>query len=352
MDSGWRKLLAAAILLAAARAGAGMSGDAISWADMEGSFSGNSDGEDGPAEEARVIVVSKEGNGDSRTVQAAVDLVPHGNRERVKIFILPGVYREKVVVPASKPYISFIANESSETAISWHTRASDRGSNGQVIGTFDSATVAVDSDYFCAKGITFVNTATGAFPGSEGMQAVALRVSGDKAVFFRCRMLGSQDTLFDQFGRHYFFECYVQGSIDFIFGSARSLYQACTLHAVASSYGAIAASQRTSPAEDSGFSFINCRLTGSGTLYLGRAWGRYARVVYSYCQFDGIVNPEGWNDWGDSSRRRTAWFGEYNCVGRGADLSGRVPWARSLTYEEARPFLDRSYIDGYLWLRL
>lgn len=57
------------------------------------------------------------------------------------------------------------------------------------------------------------------------MQAVALRVSGDKAMFFRCRILGSQDTLFDHWGRHYFFDSYIQGSIDFIFGSARSLYQ-------------------------------------------------------------------------------------------------------------------------------
>jgi hypothetical protein len=80
--------------------------------------------------------------------------------------------------------------------------------------------------------------------------------------------------------------------------------QGCTLHAVATSYGAIAASQRSSPADDSGFSFVGCRLTGTGMLYLGRAWGRYARVVYSYCDLSGIVVPEGWSDWGDESRTR------------------------------------------------
>lgn len=80
--------------------------------------------------------------------------------------------------------------------------------------------------------------------------------------------------------------------------------QGCTLRGVATSYGAVAASQRSSLEEDSGFSFLDCRLTGSGILYLGRAWGMYARVIYSYCLFEGIVNPEGWNDWGDPSRRR------------------------------------------------
>lgn len=57
------------------------------------------------------------------------------------------------------------------------------------------------------------------------MQAVALRLSGDKAVLYRCRILGNQDTLFDHQGRHLFKQCYIEGSIDFIFGSARSLYQ-------------------------------------------------------------------------------------------------------------------------------
>lgn len=126
----------------------------------------------------------------------------------------------------------------------------------------------------------------------------------------------------------------------------------CTLHAVATSYGAIAASQRSSAAEDSGFSFVGCRLTGSGMLYLGRAWGRYARVVYSYCDLSGIVVPQGWSDWGDRSRTKTVLFGEYSCKGPGASTRQRVPWSRSLTYDEARPFLGRSFINGEQWLRL
>lgn len=299
-----------------------------------------------------VIVVSRDGLGSSRTVQGAVDMVPDGNKERVKIFIAPGVYRERVFIPVTKPYISFIGNESSATVISWHLRASDRNSNNHTVGTLNSASVAVEADYFCAHGITFKNTARAAQPGAEGMQAVALRLSGDKAMLHKCRVVGSQDTLYDHMGRHYFHKCYIQGSIDFIFGNARSLYQGCKLHAVAASYGAIAASQRTSASEDSGFSFLRCRLSGTGIIYLGRAWGKYARVVYSSCHLTGIVIPQGWNDWGDPSRTRTVLFGEFNCSGEGAGSTGRVPWARSLTYEEARPFLTRYYIDGNQWLRL
>ena len=62
-------------------------------------------------------------------------------------------------------------------------------------------------------------------PGAEGAQAVAMRISGDQAEFRGCGFFGAQDTLHDDKGRHYFKDCYIQGSIDFIFGNARSLYE-------------------------------------------------------------------------------------------------------------------------------
>lgn len=42
---------------------------------------------------SRIIVVDKSGKGDSVTVQGAVDMVPVFNKQRVKIYILPGNYR-------------------------------------------------------------------------------------------------------------------------------------------------------------------------------------------------------------------------------------------------------------------
>lgn len=68
------------------------------------------------------------------------------------------------------------------------------------------------------------NTAPPPDPGEVGAQAVALRISGDQAAFYGCGFYGAQDTLNDDRGRHYFKECWIQGSIDFIFGNARSLY--------------------------------------------------------------------------------------------------------------------------------
>ena len=66
-------------------------------------------------------------------------------------------------------------------------------------------------------------------PGDIGGQAVALRISGDQAAFWGCGFFGAQDTLHDDKGRHYFRDCYIQGSIDFIYGNGKSFYQVYNL---------------------------------------------------------------------------------------------------------------------------
>ncbi|KGN44235.2 pectinesterase QRT1 [Cucumis sativus] len=301
----------------------------------------------------RIIVVDKNCSGDSTTVQGAVDMVPHNNKQRVKIYILPGIYREKVYIPITKPYISLIGNKNrvTDTVITWNDKASDKSIDGVELGTYRTATVAIDSDYFCATGITFENTVV-AKPGDKGRQGVALRITGDKAMFYRVKFLGGQDTLLDDLGTHYYYQCHIQGSVDFIFGTARSLYEQCVITSTAESYGAIAAHHRASPDDDTGFSFVRCVINGSGKVYLGRAWGNYSRTIYSNCYIEDVINPLGWSDWNDPSRQRTVAFGQYNCRGSGASTKDWVKWAKTFNYEEVRPFVDRKYIKGEQWLNL
>jgi hypothetical protein len=54
--------------------------------------------------------------------------------------------------------------------------------------------------------------------------------------------------------------------------------------------------------QDTGFSFVNCKVTGSGALYLGRAWGPFSRVIFAYTYMDNIIIPKGWYNWGDPNR--------------------------------------------------
>ncbi|KAH7428109.1 hypothetical protein KP509_10G076400 [Ceratopteris richardii] len=296
-------------------------------------------------------VDGKPGNGHYTSIQQAIDSVPAYNVHRVIIQISPGTYNEKVKIPWNKPYITLQGSGySSQCVIVWNDTADKVGDDGKPIGTFNTATVAIDAPYFIARNLTFKNAAPHPTSGAKNKQASAIRVSGDASAFTGCQFLGAQDTLYDHKGRHFFQDCYVEGSVDFIFGDGLSMYQNCHLHAIGARYEALAAQSRSSPLEDSGFSFVNCKVTGSGLLYLGRAWGSFSRVVYAYTYMGNIIVPQGWYDWGDPTRERTVYYGEYKCSGPGANLKGRVAWSRQLSDEEAQPFLDLNFVDGSEWI--
>ncbi|XP_031406811.1 probable pectinesterase 53 isoform X2 [Punica granatum] len=302
------------------------------------------------AEENTVeVTVSQDGTGDYKSVKEALDTIPLFNTRRVIVKIKPGVYWEKISIPRALPFVTFFGDASDPPTITGNDTASVTGSGGTPLRTFQSATVVVDANYFVAINIRFENTAPHEV-GFRGQQAVALRVSGNKAAFYNCSFIGSQDTLYDHKGLHYFNHCFIQGSVDFIFGYGRSLYENCYLNSVAKKVASVTAQKRTESSMASGFSFKNSTVTGTGLIYLGRAWGDYSRVVFSYTFMDKLVLPQGWSDWGKPKRDPRVYYGEYNCRGPGANTTGRVAWARILSDEEAQPFLGTYYIDGDSWL--
>ncbi|EOA36470.1 hypothetical protein CARUB_v10011085mg, partial [Capsella rubella] len=195
-------------------------------------------------------------------------------------------------------------------------------------------------------------------PGDVGAQAVAIRIAGDESAFVGCGFFGAQDTLHDDRGRHYFKDCYIQGSIDFIFGNAKSLYQDCRIISMANQVspgskavnGAVTANGRNSKDENSGFSFVNCSIGGTGHVWLGRAWRPYSRVVFVSTTMTDVIASEGWNNFNDPSRDATIFYGEYNCTGAGADMSKRAPYVQKLNETQVALFVNASYIDGDQWL--
>ncbi|KAG0592392.1 hypothetical protein KC19_1G248400 [Ceratodon purpureus] len=295
------------------------------------------------------IIVDQEGNGDFVTVQAAIDAVATLNSQRVTIHIRAGIYLEKVVIPKAKPYITLQGEGSMDTVLEWNDTASNVDLQGNLLSTYHSATVAVESIGFVARNLTFKNSAPPPPNGAFGRQAAAIRISGDMAAFHGCRFLGAQDTLYDHKGRHYFQDCYIEGSIDFIFGDGLSQYRACELHAI-SHQGAFTAQKRKTPSDNSGFSFVDCKVTGSGQLYLGRAWGLFARVVFAFTYMEDVVDPRGWSNWDDAARDMSIFFGQYNCFGPGSAQARRVSWAHELSFVEAQPFLSLAFVDGEQWV--
>ncbi|KAI8526714.1 hypothetical protein RHMOL_Rhmol12G0017100 [Rhododendron molle] len=300
-----------------------------------------------------ILCVDPNGCCNFTTVQSALDVVGNLSQKRTIIWINSGIYYEKIIVPRTKPNITFQGQGYLSTAIAWNDTANSSH------GTFYSGSVQVFAANFVANNISFMNVAPIARPGDAGGQAVAIRIAGDQAAFWGCGFFGAQDTLHDDRGRHYFKDCYIQGSIDFIFGNGRSFYERCQMTSIANPVpagrklinGAVTAHGRTSKDENSGFVFVNCSIGGTGRIWLGRAWRPFSSVVFAYSNMTDVIAPEGWNDMNDPTRDQTVFYGEYMCGGAGADMTSRVPYAQRLNDTQASPFLNVSFVDGDLWLQ-
>ncbi|TVU02525.1 hypothetical protein EJB05_51935, partial [Eragrostis curvula] len=305
-------------------------------------FASDDDGAAGemPGPGQRVVTVDQSGKGDHRRIQDAIDAAPANDSTgaTVVIRIRPGVYRqveEKVVV--DKPHVILVGTSSNSTIITWN----------ESWASAESPTVSVLASDFIAKRLTFQNTFGTTAP------AVAVRVAGDRAAFYGCKFVSFQDTLLDDTGRHYYRGCYVEGGTDFIFGNGKALFDKCHLHSTSLVGGAFTAHKRSSESENTGYSFVGCKLTGlgAGTSVLGRPWGAYSRVIFALSYISSTVRPEGWDDWGDNTKQRTAFYGQYQCYGEGSKTDGRVAWSRSLSQAEAAPFITKAWVDGQEWLR-
>jgi PelA/Pel-15E family pectate lyase len=281
------------------------------------------------------IVVAADGSGDFRTVQQAVDNVSDNNTRRVVIHIKPGIYREQIRVGPTKRFVTFRGEDPRTTILTYRLSALEAGNTRLAFSTF------VNANDFHAENVTFENSF------GTGSQAVALFVDGDRAEFRNCRFLGWQDTLFVNGGRQFFRDCYIEGHVDFIFGNAAAIFENCTIHSKGAGY--VTAHYRTSNNENTGLVFVRCRLTGSDTgegVYLGRPWRPYARVVFLECWLGSHIKPEGWDNWRDPAREKTAWFGEYNSKGPGANPRARVAWSKQLTTAEAATFARERFFSS------
>jgi pectinesterase len=285
------------------------------------------------------VVVAADGTGDFRTVQSAVDHALDGGplrpKQRLVIEIRPGTYHERVMIPQDRPRVTLLGADAASTTITFNAGAKDVG------GTFFSSTVDGEGAEFEAVNVTFENSF------GIGTQAVAISVHSDRAVFRKCRFVGWQDTLYAASGRQYFRDCFIEGHVDFIFGNASAIFENCEIHSRGD--GWITAHSRLTPDSATGYVFINCKLTGENTdkgVYLGRPWRDYSRVVFINSYMGEQIRPEGWSDWNDTGRSKTAWYAEYGSKGPGAKQAQRVQWAHRLTKDEVKNFQPDVFLRG------
>lgn len=288
-------------------------------------------------------VVAFDGSGSHTNVQEAVNAVPDQNTNWFTILVKPGVYEGQVIIPKAKQFIHLIGEDPKTTTLTWPCNVNDRKPNHPY--QFDPGFVVVGND-FRAENLTFENTS-----GDHG-QALAVRVDNDRAVFQNCRLIGWQDTLMVNNGRHYLTNCHIEGRVDFIYGSGTTVFDRCVIHSKNGGYITAA----STPAEQPfGFVFLNCKLTGDPTpwqipagqkqfepsevsTYLGRPWRPSGAVAFIKCEMGGHIKPEGWHNWGKAANEATARYFEYRSTGPGANPEARVKWAHQLTDQQAQTY--------------
>ena len=296
------------------------------------------------------ITVAQDGSGDYTSIQEAIDATKSFPPKRITIYIKNGIYNEKVKVPEWNNKLSLIGESKEKTIITYNDffEKINRGRNS----TFFTYTLKVEADDFYAENLTIQNAS-----GPVG-QAVALHVEGNRCKFVNCNIIGNQDTLYaaGQNSLQYYRDCYIEGTVDFIFGAATAFFEDCTLHCKSNSYITAAS---TPNGKAFGYVFYRCKITADSnvtSVYLGRPWRDYAKVAYIECEMGSHINPEGWKNWSGTERDQTAYYTEYGNTGPGANTKQRVEWSHQINENEAAkyslinvmsPVLDN---HGYDWI--
>ncbi len=319
-----------------------------------------------------MYIVAKDGSGDFTSIQAAIDAIPESGRTPTILLIRMDEYREKVV--CHKNNVRIIGEARDRTVLTWNGCAKDTYANGEEKGTFLSSTLMITGHNVEVENLTIRNDAG---DGREVGQAVAVYAAGDRGVWRNCRMIAHQDTLFcgplrvpnviEDIGsrrgnaeavtrvedghltwsRQYFEDCYIEGDVDFIFGSYRMWFERCTLFM--GERGGWYTAANTNQAQPYGMVFHQCRLTGCcepGMAKLGRPWRACARTVFLECEMDECVAPEGFEDW-DEIRVVTDRCGEWHTTGARADQTARHPSQRRLTEEDAAMITIQDVLSGW-----
>jgi pectinesterase len=188
--------------------------------------------------------------------------------------------------------------------------------DGREFNTFRTPTVTVVADGVTFSDVTIANTA-GSGPGIG--QAVALAVYGtDFAMTDGC-LKGHQDTLFcgplpyDLTLRYRDFlpdeelhvrpslqtyaNCRIEGTVDFIFGSATALFRECEIVVLGRGYVAAPSTYADVPY---GLVFQRCAIqnvSDTDDVYLGRPWRESGSAIFLDCRFEGRFRAERFHDW-------------------------------------------------------
>lgn len=278
--------------------------------------------------------------------------------EPTEIFLKNGVYNQKLLLEKSD--VTLIGESREGVIISYGDYAKKMHADGNPYNTFRTYTLCVMGENVRLKNLTVQNSAH-----YSGGQCVALSVICKRFFAENADFKSHQDTIFlapfpkdpiikgwelvppamlamDGYDSHIFLNCKIYGTVDFIFGCAEAYFKDCEIISLPhKAEGGYIAAPAHPLSQDTGFCFIDCRLTDGGVekgVYLARPWRDYGAAAFINCTTDNHLDARLVNKWNDTNRDRTARFSYYNLKGFNGNPE---PWAKVLTDEESQKLIER-----------
>jgi len=324
-----------------------------------------------PLAGARRITVAADGSKDFATVQGAIDFVPEGNTAPTTIFIHKGTY-EGIIFFTAKNNLTILGEDRKQTIIAYANN--DRfnhnaGGNPFAPGAAAPGTVPARTGAVYRRGLllahrvndlTIANLTLHNTTPQGGSQAEAIILNGTqtaRAIITNVDLYSFQDTLQIN-GQAYVSNCYLEGDVDFMWGTGPCFFENCHARALRSN---AYYTQIRNPATNHGFVYKNCVFDGapgvSGNFLSRIAPARfpYSEVVLLDCELSDAVGEIAWRlDQSDEAPNIHFW--EYKSHNRAAalvDTSRRLAISKQLKLPDDKETIanygDPKFVLGGQW---
>jgi pectin methylesterase-like acyl-CoA thioesterase len=310
------------------------------------------------------LVVSQNATGcQYNNISAAIAALPNDSKPYT-IYIQAGAYNEQISITRNGKVTlmgeTSFKNDYSQNQVKLQFSSGRLTSAGQNEQTpVINSKKTNDNSGLALYNIDFINT----YPQTVNTAALAADFYGNNMAAYGCSFIGFQDTLLANKGTQVFSNCYVEGSIDFIWGFGTAYFYQSVI--ASNTKGACVAAQGRTATTPAAYIFDGCLVTytstyGStfGASFLGRPYSNYSTVVYKNSYLDKHINSVGWQVWSTGNPQTSnIVFGEYNNTGPGAWVSGtaRFPYATNMTADQVAGYSlstwvgDTSFIDQAAW---
>lgn len=316
-----------------------------------------------PTPSATLIVSQNATTCQYSNISAAIAALPNDSKPYT-IYIQAGVYNEQISITRNGKVTligeTSFTNDYSQNQVKLQFSSGRLTSAGQ-----DEQTPVInskktnDNSGLALYNIDFINT----YPQTTNTAALAADFYGNNMAAYGCSFIGFQDTLLANKGIQVFSNCYVEGSIDFIWGFGTAYFYKSVI--ASNTPGACVTAQGRTATTPAAYIFDSCLVTYTSTYgssfglsYLGRPYSIYSTVVYKNSYLDKHINSAGWEVWSTANPQTSnIFFGEYNNTGPGSWAPGAVRFANAtnMTADQVASYSlstwvgDTSFIDQAAW---